>query len=286
MKKTLSDLALSALVLALGAAPAFADSPGWITNCPYSHTNNDDPIVYPGQPGRAHTHDFFGARTADHASTYSSMVSGPTTCGTPEDKAGYWAPALYRNGAKINPAWSINGKKVGQKFYYRDGHYTVGATVEPFPPNFRMIQGYMHASSVADANARGAKWGTKMWWGCSDNSVGGKQTSPPDCRTGILTLHVTFPSCWDGVAVGGDAVAAGHVKFPSDKKCPFTHPRRLPVLIQRLEYPVGTSSSGITLSSGAPYTAHADFWNTWQQPKLNALVADCLNRDVDCGTNP
>ena len=136
MKKTLSGLALSALVLALGAAPAFADSPGWITNCVYSHTNNDDPIVYPRQPGRAHTHDFFGARTTDHASTYYSMVASPTTCGTPEDKAGYWAPALYRNGAKINPAGSVNGKKVGQKFYYRDEHYAAGATLEPFPPNF------------------------------------------------------------------------------------------------------------------------------------------------------
>ncbi len=286
MKKTLSGPALSALVLALGAAPALADSPGWIANCAYSHTNNDDPIVFPGQPGRAHTHDFFGARTANYASIYDTMVASATTCGTPEDKAGYWAPALYRNGVKVNPAGSVNGKKVRQKFYYRDGHYAAGATVEPFPLNFRMVQGYMGATSVADANARGAKWGTKMWWGCSDNSVGGKPTSPPNCRTGILTLHVNFPSCWNGVSVDGNAVAAGHVKFPSDKKCPSTHPRRLPILIQRLEYPVGTSSSGITLSSGAPYTAHADFWNTWQQPKLNALVADCLNRDVNCGTDP
>ena len=286
MKKTLSGLALSALVLALGAAPALADSPGWITNCVYSHTNNDDPIVYPRQPGRAHTHDFFGARTTNHASTYDSMVTSLTTCGTPEDKAGYWAPALYRNGVKINPAGSINGKNVRQKFYYRDGHYAAGATVEPFQPGFKMVQGYMHASSVADANAHGAKWGSKMWWSCSDNSVGGKQTSPPNCRTGILTLHINFPSCWNGKQVDGDNVAAGNVKFPSDKKCPSTHPRRLPIVIERLEWPVGTSSSGITLSSGAPYTAHADFWNTWQQLKLKALVADCLNRDVNCGTNP
>ena len=264
------------------ATPAVADSPGWITECTYSHTNNDDPIVYPNQPGRAHTHDFFGARTTNHASTYGTMIASQTTCGTPQDRAGYWAPALYRNGVKVNPA----GSKLDQKFYYRDGHYASGATVEPFPVGFKMVQGYMHATSVADANARGAKWGTKMWWGCSDNSVGGKPTAPPNCRTGILTLHINFPSCWNGQQATGDNVAAGNVKFPSDKKCPSTHPRRLPILIQRLEYPVGTSSSGITLASGPVYTAHADFWNTWQQAKLDALVANCLNRDVNCGTDP
>jgi hypothetical protein len=279
--------ALLAFLALLAAAPAaLADSPGWITNCAYSHTNDDDPIVYPGQPGRAHTHDFFGARGTVADSTEESMRAGGTTCGTTEDTAGYWAPALYRNGVKINPAGSVGKKKVRQKFYYRDGHHAARAAVEPFPPGFKMVQGHMHATSVADANAHGAKWGSRMWWGCSDNSVGGKPTAPPNCRSGILTLHVTFPSCWNGRQVDGDNVAAGNVVFPSDKRCPSTHPRRFPQLIERLEWPVGPSSSGITLASGAPYTAHADFWNTWDQPRLEALVANCLNRDVNCGTDP
>jgi hypothetical protein len=57
-------------------------------------------------------------------------------------------------------------------------------------------------------------------------------------------------------------------------------------LIVRIEYPVGRNSSGITLSSGPTYTEHGDFWNTWQQPTLNDLVANCLNKGVNCGTNP
>ena len=278
-----SALQASAIVLtALFATPAFADSPGWITNCAYSHTKSDDPILYPGQAGRSHVHDFFGSRTTNRESTYGDMIASQTTCGTTEDTAGYWTPAIYKNGVKINPA----AGNVGQKFYYRDGHYAAGASVEPFPPGFKMVQGYMHAMSVADANAHGAKLGSKIWFGCSDNSVGGKPTTPPNCRTGIITLHVNFPSCWNGKQIDGDNVAAGNVKFPSSKQCPSTHPRRLPILIERLEFQVGTSSSGITLSSGAPYTAHADFWNTWQQPKLDELVANCLNRDINCGTNP
>src|SRR5215207_9393185 len=39
--------------------------PGWIVSCMYSHSLNDDPIVYPGQVGRAHLHDFSGANTTN-----------------------------------------------------------------------------------------------------------------------------------------------------------------------------------------------------------------------------
>lgn len=265
---------------------AFADSPGWITNCPYTRSLSDDPIKFPDQPGASHLHDFFGSTTANANSTYDSMVSGGTSCGTSADRAGYWAPALFRNGVKVNPAGSFGGRNVREKFYYRDQHLTTGTRIEPFPPDFRMIQGYGAATSVSDANAHGAGWGSRMWWGCSDNSVSGKPTSPPNCKVGIITLHVTFPNCWDGIKTTADAVATGHVKFPSSGKCPSSHPRALPLLIERLEYPVGTSGAGITLSSGAPYTAHTDFWNTWEQSKLNTLTTTCLNGDRNCGTNP
>jgi hypothetical protein len=242
------------------ASSTFADAEGiWTVKCPYSHTNNDDPIRFPGQVGASHTHDFLGNETANALSTRKSMLNGSTTCGTEEDKAGYWVPALYKDGVKINPDGQWGSRSTREKFYYSDSQYTSSVLVEPFPPNFRMIQGYALATSIADANAHGAYWGLHTWWGCSDNSVRGKPTAPPDCKTGILTLHIKFPSCWDGVEVNGDAVAAGHVTFPNftSKVCPATHPRALPVLIMRLEYPVGTSSSGITLASGPVWTAHA-----------------------------
>jgi Domain of unknown function (DUF1996) len=275
------------LAIPIMLVPAMASaSPGWVVKCPYSHSNQDDPIKFPGQPGASHLHDFFGSTTTSYLSVYSTMVGSPTTCGTEEDKSGYWVPALYKSGVKINPAGSWNGRSTRQQFYYRNDNYSSRTKVEPFPPNFKMVQGYHMATSVDDANAHGAKWGSEMYWGCSDNKPDGKFTAPVDCTTGIITLHIGFPSCWDGVTVDGDAIASGHVTFTSGGACPagFDHP--LPRLIERLEYPVGTSSSDITLSSGAPYTAHADFWNTWELPKLAALVTGCLNAKKDCGTNP
>jgi hypothetical protein len=275
-----------AILTLFAPAVAYAGSPGWITECPYSHSAKDDPIKFPGRPGASHLHDFFGATTTRAGSTYGSLLNSPTTCDTKGDTSAYWVPALYRNGVKIDPAGKSGGRSTREKFYYRDNHYDTGVRVEPFPPNFRMIQGYADARSVADANAHGAGWGHSAWWGCSDNSVGGKQTMPANCRVGIITLHITFPSCWDGKTVDGDAVAAGHVRFQDGGRCPSGFGHALPMLIDRLEYPVGTSSSGISLSSGPPYTAHADFWNAWNQSKLSSLTTRCMNADVNCGTDP
>lgn len=282
---SLSGVAVAAMFLP--AVAHAANSAGqFITTCPYDHSLPDDPVKFPGKPGASHLHDFLGNKTTKASSTYATMTAGATTCGTPGDTAGYWAPALYKNGVKINPAGSFGGRNTREKFYYTANHYLAGTKVEPFPPGFAMIRGYAMATSVADANAHGARWGTAMWWGCADNSVGGKPTSPPNCTVGIITAHVEFPSCWDGVTVAGDEIAAGHVKDASGGQCPTGFPHHLPMLVERIEYPVGTSSSGITLSSGATYTFHADFWQTWQQSKLNSLVANCLSAGVDCGTNP
>jgi hypothetical protein len=164
--------------------------------------------------------------------------------------------------------------------------------VTPFPADFKMVVGDAHATSLADANAVntdsgvGSEIGSEQYWGCSDNSESGKQTAPVNCSTGVISLHLGFPNCWNGVKVAGDQIKAGTMRYPSSGACPAAFPILLPRLIERFEYPVGTSSSGITLASGATYTVHADFWNTWNQSSLDYLVDHCLNAGIDCGTNP
>lgn len=247
-------------------AVASAGSPGWIVRCPYNgKTLKDDPILLPGKPGGFwHFHDFFGAKTTTANSTYLSMQAGGTTCGLPQDTAGYWVPALYRNGVPIR----ATGNR--QKFYYREN---TGTPVQAFPAGFKMIAGNAHAKSESD----NPKLGSAIYWGCSDNSSPGKLKAPRSCSTGIISLHVGFPSCWDG-----SPASPANVVYPSGG-CPSSHPKKLPRLIMRFEYPVGTDLGTITLDSGPPYTAHGDFWNTWNQPKLESLVQDCLNANKNCG---
>jgi hypothetical protein len=256
-----------------------SSSAGWLLKCAYVNSAPDDPIVHADMPGMSHLHDFYGNKSVTATSTYQSMTRATSTC-TSGDTAGYWTPALYRNGVKINPAGAYGKTKVREQVYYRANNLSGKTTIVPFPADFRMIAG----NSKATTPAQNPELGHEIYWGCSDNSESGKPTTPVNCKTGVITLHIGFPNCWNGIRNPTDDTP--NVVYPSGDKCPAKYPKALPRLIERFEYPVGTSSAGITLSSGPVYTVHADFWNTWQQASLQTLVANCLNAHKDCGTNP
>ena len=71
----------ASLALVTGVAPVPATGavpPGefnFVVTCTFSHRLADDPIVFPGQPGMSHLHDFFGANTTNAFSTYDSLRS-------------------------------------------------------------------------------------------------------------------------------------------------------------------------------------------------------------------
>ncbi|MDX6256656.1 MAG: hypothetical protein QOJ11_2990 [Frankiales bacterium] len=275
-----SALMVAAVSLPSPTALASGGAGGWITICPYDHSLADDPILFPGQPGVSHLHDYLGNKSANASSTYTSMEAAGTTCGTAADKAGYWTPALYKSGAKVlAKGFYASGGATRNTFYYRTSNVLSSYHVTAFPANFRMVAGNSHATSEAD----NPYLGREIYWGCSNNSPDVKSKVPINCPTGAISLHVGFPNCWDGVIAPNET---SHLRYPSSYVCPSGYGTVLPRVIFRLEYPVGTSSASISLSSGPYYTAHADFWNTWDQPGLQRLVDRCLNAHVDCGNNP
>ena len=190
------------------------------------------------------------------------------------DTASYWTPAVYRNGVKVDPI----GSATRQQIYYDRSNLRPGTKVEVIPADLRVKAGVSTARTLGE----NPKVGREIYWGCSDNSTSGKAAVPPArCRTGIITLHVGFPNCWDGVLTHVDDTA--HLAYPKSGRClaPFT--RVLPRVILRWEYPVGKTTGLITLSSGSLATIHGDFWNTWQQAPLARLVNGCINAGRDCG---
>src|SRR4051812_14668140 len=55
----------------------------------------DDPIMFPGQPGRSHLHQFYGNTAANAYSGYESLrTTGQSTCQSPLNRSAYWMPAL------------------------------------------------------------------------------------------------------------------------------------------------------------------------------------------------
>ena len=74
---------------------------------------------------------------------------------------------------------------------------------------------------------------------------------------------------------------------PRLEVCPSTHPVVLPELVDgRGRTTSSAIQSGLQLASGGVLTGHADFLNAWEPAALDALVADCLDRAVDCGIAP
>ena len=98
--------------------------------CGFSHRNNDDPIVYPGQPGRSHNHTYIGNRAVDASSTPASLRRGSTTCELDTDSSTYWVPTLYVGAEPMLPM-------VGVVYYVK----LTSQRLSPFPADLKMVAG-------------------------------------------------------------------------------------------------------------------------------------------------
>ncbi|HEX9124470.1 MAG TPA: DUF1996 domain-containing protein [Actinomycetota bacterium] len=268
-------VAVLPLVATLLPSPAGATTGGgqFVIRCRYSHSLMDDPIVFPGQPGASHLHDFYGNKSVDAYSTTASMLAGTTTCRVPSDTAGYWAPAPYLNGTRILPPVT--------RVYYIG---SANQDVETFPPGLKMIGGNKAATSPAE--------NPHVSWYCGEvtNIKTPRKDTPYDCTPyadysfvdGVIEV-IDMPNCWNGIGL-----EPSDVVYPEGGACPSEFPHVLPKMSQRVHThvmnplnPDGTVA--LSLSSGPFWTLHADFWNTWQQPRLDQLVSECIVAGVHCG---
>jgi hypothetical protein len=290
-------LLLLAVVAALPASAASATKlhgNNFYANCRFSHTSNDDPIVYPGQPGRSHPHTFFGNRTTDAASTPGSLRGARTTCRPRADKAAYWVPTLYQDGREVRPA-------KGQ-FYYNLRSFE---RMRAFPAGLKMVAGDAHAHHPQSTRI--------VYWTCGGSAgvrFGGRSSTAPEtcpvvrtsfksftrkCPTcpvvrrrfparikTFVELHVNFPDCWDGKRLDSPDHHS-HMAHSRGYVCPATHPVKVPLIRLLIRYPI-TDGRGLVLASGGQLTGHADFVNAWDQRVLERLVDDCFH-DRPCDPN-
>jgi hypothetical protein len=228
----------------------------FVVECGWSHSSFDDPIVHPGHGGASHRHDFFGNSTTSATSTYEQLISAPTTCQQRLDTAAYWAPSLLdADATPIEPIMATA--------YYRAGPGVNPTSVAAYPPDLRML-------------------GEEAGWTCRPGLAG--SPAPPSCAASAgLQLAIQFPDCWDGERTDSDDHRA-HVAVSADGHCPPGHPVPIPLLELVIDYGV-VDPGGLSLSSGPASSAHADFWNTWDQAKLETEVELCLRRQQVCGVS-
>jgi len=245
--------------------------------CSADHYAADDPIVYPGQPGKSHMHTFYGNTSTDAASTITSLsAASPSSCGRgmgASDLSAYWVPSLI----KTNPDGSTSIVKSEQTnvVYYRRAGGGTGPGVLPFPVGLRMIAGSAMATSDQSLSI--------VQWDCG----GGGLESPhmyqcPGTANAPIHASLVFPSCWDGVHLDS-ADHKSHMAYPAeDGTCPADHPVSLPQITFEVDFPGIAGGSSYHLASGGIYSWHGDFIANWNNQVQNALVTSCLNNPHEC----
>ena len=243
-------------------------------NCTFSHLAPDDPIVYPGQPGASHLHNFVGNRSTDAYTSTESLEANPeTTCTVPQDKSSYWFPALLRGDTPVKSDFPMT-------IYYKSG-ITDYRKVVPFPKGLRFVAGDMMATLDQFRTAPGTVEG----WECGEIT---KSWSIPDyCAPGSdLNIRYQSPSCWDGKNLTPEASAhmghGSHMAYPVDGQCPMSNPVAVPMIEFKISWPASGDMKNVRLSSGPDNSWHYDFFNAWEPEVLERLVKQCINGGLQC----
>lgn len=134
-------------------------------DCSVNHVASDDPIVFPKQAARSHSHTFIGATTTNSTSTTGSLSAGGTSCTVPADHSSYWFPTMFNGDQAVLP----HGPQI---VYYKSGIKAYN-TVRAFP-----------AGCVScSAARRPPKPSSPVTRGCLDGRVATATTTGTSPRT-------------------------------------------------------------------------------------------------------
>jgi hypothetical protein len=268
------------------------------THCIESHIAEDDPLVFPGEPGQSHLHVFFGNPAVDAFTTIDSLQeTEQTTCdGVSVNKSGYWVPALINaEGERI--------RYIDPLFYYKTGYHVPAEEITPMPQGLRIIAGNMMSDRAQDVQV--AKFRCESWEAPEPQFSAGDPLDHipqiPDCeQNDIVEMRLVFPQCWDGENLSSDNYQ-DHMAYPIAAQapnvgtgyCPDTHP----VAIPEISYNFGvrvTEETGPSTdwrfvtdpaeSEGGGYSFHGDWMNGWDEEVMETIVSNCLNDARECMT--
>ena len=279
--------------------------------CELSHGSYDDPIVYPGQPGAAHLHTYFGNEEADAFSDEVSLfTSGPSTCqGDAFNRSAYWVPALlhprYEGGQPVlnddgSPTLGVvlpTDGPFAPDIYYKAGVDDL-ASIQPMPRGLRMIAG--RATATGPQPTEVVRWSCASWTITSaDDYVG----YVPACAAGDeVRLTITFPPCWNGVDLDAPDHQShlAYVTWSPEAgiHCPASHPVALPQVSYNFGFPVTAENAGADGDSGewrlasdmyevsaaqpGGFSAHGDWFMAWHPEIVETFVEACLHAGRHC----
>lgn len=267
----------------------------------------DDPILYPGQPGRSHLHQPYGNVTFNANSTYDTFrTTGDSTCnwtglGVAANRSAYWIPGMLDGfGNVVQPDYiTIYYKRrpaSDPKCSLTSGDPKAEGNCVPIPDRLRFIYGFDPTGINSAPTGQG-------YFNC-DGPTGVQGHYPtiteaaahcPAGQGNRLGSIIQAPSCWNGHDL--DMIDhRSHVAYPSYGswgylKCDPQHPFVIPTFNQGVWYSVeaGDDPSRWTLSSdamnpsgAAGSTLHGDYFEAWDRGTKMVWTDNCINKMLNC----
>ena len=250
----------------------------------------DDPIVFPGQPGRSHLHQFYGNTSANAFSTYESLrKGGESTCMSKVNRSAYWMPAMLDGkGHVVRPDYvSIYYKRFPDTSPLCSERAKACVRV---PRGLRFIMGrnMLKLDQPPTGNFHflcESKGTYKLLADALQNCLVGKH----------LIAVIGAPMCWDGKHTDSPDHQS-HMSYQYDThdgypRCPDTHPFRIPAFTLSAAYRIEASDSprdwSFSSDAMAPNdpvgsTFHADWFGAWDDRVMALWTENCINKQLDC----
>lgn len=272
--------------------------------CGPAHISYDDPIVFPGEPGKSHGHQFYGNPAADAFSVYSKIrANGDGTCGK-VNRSLYWMPwMLDGQGHVVQPDYiTVYYKRrpiSDPKCSLTSGDPQAEGNCVPIPNGLKFIFGWDPTGMNSAKTGAGyfncdGPTGTQGHYATITEAAAHCPTAPDaNGKRNRLGAVISAPSCWDGKNLDVPDHRS-HVGYPSYGswgylKCDAAHPYVIPTFQQAVWYTVDENLGTWRLSSddlvpGAPpgFTLHADYREGWS-PTVKAMwTENCIDKLLNC----
>ena len=267
--------------------------------CTAGQLLKDDPIVYPGQAGASHLHQFYGNTGAKASSTYSSLrKSGQSTCMSPLNRSAYWMPAMMDGrGNVVRPdhiqIYYKRRPKSDPKCSLTSGDPKAEGNCVDLPNGLKFVFGYDMVTGKAPTGS--------TYFNCKGTGAdpGHFATIPATIGNcvlgGQLGAVIKAPDCWDGKNLDSpnhrDHMAYSGYGTWGYRKCPSTHPYVVPGFTLQAWYTIAPGDdlklwklSSDDMRPDLPHgsTFHADFFMAWD-PTIKQMWHDnCINKMLSC----
>jgi len=266
--------------------------------CSAGQLLHDDPIVYPGQAGKSHLHQFYGNTGANASSTYASLrKSGQSTCMSPLNRSAYWMPAMLDGkGNVVRPdhiqIYYKRRPKSDPKCSLTSGDPAAEGNCVNLPNGLKFVFGY---DMVTGTPPTGETYFNCKGTGATAGHYATIEAAVGKCVTGgQIGAVIKAPACWDGKNLDS-ANHRDHVAYAAYYngiyKCPTTHPYVIPGFTLQAWYTIaaGDDLKLWSLASDAMHpelphgsTFHADFFMAWDPTVHDMWESNCLDKLLNC----